>query len=177
MDNQARFKLVVSLQGETREYPLGHVALDRLTGALGAVKDSFLWDAFAGHPSHEVRQAAAYQDCLSPASMDALAEDPVVSVRAAMFCNEAFCQHVSLETLLRHIQTDDVAVVSEIVNSRNDYHAADTSALVDALANHPDPTIRLALAESGNLDNGRLKKLAGDRDADTAAAARCALEE
>lgn len=177
MDKQAQFKLVVSLQGETREYPLGHVALDRLTGALDTLKDAFLWDAFAAHPSYEVRQMAAYQDFLSPALLDALAEDPVVAVRETVFCNESYCQRVSLDTLLRHIKTDDVAVVRQIVHSLSDYKAADTSTLADALAKHPDPTIRLALAESGNLDNGRIKKLAADRDVDTSLAARRALEE
>lgn len=172
-------KLSVSLGDETREYVLGHQDLHSLLYSLDdGTTDAFFWRTMSRHPSADVREAALRSDKLND-DADVFLEDPSVEVRVAAIESGPDGRHFRLDTLdlVRLLETDDIRVAKAIATNLGKFPEADRQEVIAAICRHPDPGVRLALAEHGRQERRRLRTLLRDEDPDVVRVARVATEE
>lgn len=168
-------KIVVSVGKSTREYSLGHEAIKNLIWSTGELQvDEFFWSALAGHPSAEIRAGAAGSSDFAGNLQDFL-EDPSVEVRAAAIEGnpEELLGCMDSAVLNNLIKTDDIKIVKAIADNLRWVHDEDALAeAMELLGKHPDPAIRLCVANDDRTDKKRLKALSKDADLDVAKAAQ-----
>lgn len=101
-------------------------------------------EAFARHPSHRVREAAAERENLTPNALDALKLDSNYDVRLALLSNDCALPMLSRDEILMMLR-GDAGLIRETFGWRSrSEHAAQV--LEEAYADAGDPGIREVLA-------------------------------
>ena len=170
MTNGPEFTLTITVGDEAQDFALGTEALVSLfSGGVHADRAEFAGAlaAAAHHPAASVRRAVAAHDHLPGDAAMTLATDPCASVRAELLRSAIFRRIAPEATIVALIESDpDVAMsVAELVAQ---FENADINVLCAALAAHPDPSVRRALADGGGAPLKWLKKLRDDPAPDVA---------
>ncbi len=178
--SNVRARLIVEVDGvETCRGELGSDSIasiiNRLTNENEHVSRDLL-TAFAQSPSNEIRYQVACQSGLSLEAVELLAHDSQANVLRALCGNEAFHKWASTDLLIDRFLTD-VECADQIVRHLEDFSVADVDTIAAALSQHPDPSVRAALAGNWRAPKRFVRLLLDDPDISVRAAARATLKE
>ncbi len=176
MSNKLAFTLVVAIGEETQAFDLGSTELHRVIDALPGNESSFagLFAAASGHPAATVRLSAATEECLPADSAMELASDPCASVRRAVVSNASF-QRFAMDPLVLRMITSDPEVAAEIAANLSSLQIANAEVVGESILRHPDPSVRIQLAQGSNTPIRLLNQLRHDSVREVANAAHIAL--
>lgn len=170
-------KTVVSIQG-TKEitFDLGY---DDLAWLVSSLPDSSEYtDAYAvlaGHPAMSVRENIASKDKLDETTVKLLAEDKDVAVLRSLVRSDKARECLNTEQLITIINRD-VDAAENIAGYVERFESADANDVGEALAKHPDPRVRNALAANSSAPKKFLKGLLKDDDVRVRASAKQSLD-
>lgn len=170
--------LVVKGEGDSAvEARLGHTMIELIAERAGDYpSQSMLLDLLAQHPSARVRRAVACRNCLSEERIVALADDPDVEVRRALFSSSAFRRWATTERLLT-MAAANVDVAIQVAGDVHVFDSAEADRLAEELAAHSDPSVRAALAQGYRTPKRFLKQLLEDQDYEVGLSARETLDQ
>lgn len=176
MSNKLKFRLVVAINDETQEFDLGTAEIQSVVEALPGNEPSFsgLFAAASSHPAAPVRISAAMKECLPADSAMELAGDPCATVRRAVVSNACF-QRFALNPLVLRMIASDPEVAAELAANLSSLQIANADVIGEAILSHPDPSVRIRLAESSNTPINLLNQLRHDSVREVARAAHTAL--
>ena len=170
--------LVVKGEGNSAvEARLGHSMIELIAERVDDhPSQSMLLDLLAQHPSARVRRAVACRNCLSEERIAALADDPDVEVRCALFRSSAFLHWATTERLLT-MAAANVDVAVQVAGDVHVFDVAEVDRLAEELAVHPDPLVRSSLAQGYRTPKRILKQLLEDPDYEVGLSARETLDQ
>lgn len=154
-----------------------HVSLsaDALADLFRSVPDSpemsWLFDLAARHPAMKVRAAVARRENLSPDTVRLLANDVCAEIRRQLVSSSALKRHADTQMALR-LAASDPTIAEELAEYLHDFTFCNVARVEAELADHPDPSVRLFLAQNGQVSARTLKLLALDDDPGVAESAR-----
>ncbi len=168
MSDIPEFKITVTVAGKTQEFMLGTLPLQYVLGSIPDIPCyAGLFSAAAHHPAAAVRNAVAGQDNLPGDAVLSLATDPSANVRARVV-NSSIFRRAASEAMLLKLIAGDPEVAEAIAGNVEMFENADAGTLCAAIAAHPDPSVRLALASNHGTPVKWLKKLREDGARDVA---------
>lgn len=143
---------------------------ERAARISGQMADEIL-QMIAAHPDEEVKKALA-KNCLAPAKF----RPQLDMQRLSAHMDSDYVKYISAEDahLFKNDNVDSLIAVAQNIEDIADKKTK--AEMEEYLVNHPDPTVRLALARNWKTSRTLLASLAQDPDADIAAAARDNLE-
>jgi hypothetical protein len=166
------FTLTVRVAGESQEFVLGTQQIEAVVGSASDTPEfAGLFSAAAQHPANSVRSIVASQDQLPGDAALELARDPSSNVRVRVAGSAVFRRFASEEAILKLIESDPEAAEA-IAGYVERFENAEINTLCEALARHPDPTVRRALAWNSATPIKWVRKLRQDPTQDVAAGAR-----
>lgn len=116
------------------------------------------------HPSSEVRVVVAARDDLSKEMVKLLCRDDSFEVLKQLAQNEDAMAMLDTDDVIRMIDTDiDLAKAIPRLLSYGT-HSAVNAKVIELLATHPDPSVRMELANYGSVPKKTLRRLAKDID-------------
>jgi hypothetical protein len=176
MSNKLAFTLRVAIDDETQEFVLGSTDIRNVLDALPGNEPSFagLYAAASSHAAASVRASAARKECLPADSAMELASDPCATVRREVVSNALFLRFAMDPLVLRMIASDP-EVAEAIAENFSALQIANADAVGESLLNHPDPNVRLRLAEGTSTPINLLNKLRHDPAREVAHAAHQTL--
>jgi hypothetical protein len=164
----------VSLQSS--QHPpiiLGYQALAALIHALPDSPDyQLFYSEQASHPSAQVREAIAGKNHLSESAIQQLVRDSSSSVLERLAYNPT-AQALLSADILTGIFARSAEASRAIAYTLDRWN--DRKILIEKLANHPDPSVRHALAENSSTPKPVLAELTQDKDSDVKEAAQRSL--
>lgn len=119
--------------------------------------------ALAEHPSSKVQSVLARRDAIPVEALMILAKSEKITVRRSLASSSSFRSWANTELLIEWSSVDE-EFARLVGDSISDYESADLNELFAALVAHPDPDVRLALADTYGLPKGMRKKLLDDAD-------------
>jgi hypothetical protein len=176
MSNKLTFRLVKAINDETQEFDLGTAEIQSVVEALPGNEPSFagLFAAASSHPKATVRISAASKECLPADSAMELASDPCATVRRTVVSN-AFFQRFAMDSLVLRMIASDPEVAAEIAENLSALQITNADVVGESSLSHPDPSVRLKLAEGSNTPISLLNQLRHDSVREVAHAAHTAL--
>jgi hypothetical protein len=171
------FKLTVTTNGESREFALGTRDIQAVVDVLPGNDPGFagVFAAASVHPAAAVRASAARKECLPADAAMELANDPCATVRRAVVSSPFFRRLAKEEMILRMMEVDP-EVAEAVADNLGRFEVANTDVLGEALLVHPDPNVRLRMAEGTCTSVKLLNKLCQDASPDVAIAARRVIQ-
>lgn len=150
------------------------LSADVLADLFRSVPDSpemgWLFDLAARHPAMKVRCAVAGYDNLSPETVRLLADDTCSEIRRQLVSSPALKRLADTEMVL-HLAASDPAVAEELAEQLYDFTGCCIPQVEAYLCRRPDPSVRLLLAQNGEVSLRTLAALVDDADPGVAVAA------
>ena len=170
------YKLVVEAdEQEVHSVVLDSEALAELVRVLAYrnCEDEFvsLFGYLAQSSSSEVRKKVAESNAINEEILELLTKDKAVDVRRSIsYCGE-FKNWATTEIVIDYIQSD-IECAKSIARDLDEFTEVDANEIADALRNHSDPGVRIALADSYSAPKKSLKQLLSDPEHSVRCAAR-----
>lgn len=162
---------VTTGDGNTSELP---ISADVLADMFRSVPDSpemgWLFDLAARHPSMKVRATVARYENLSPGTVQLLGADSSSEVRKQLVSSAAFKEHAGIN-ILHRLAASDPILAMELAEHIDDFNPFCARMLETILGRHPDPSVRLIIAQNGRASASTVACLAKDPDPAVALAA------
>lgn len=164
MTNAPEFKLTITVGDYTQDFVLGAREVQYLVSSslVDAPEFAGVFAAAAHHPAAVVRRAASAQENLPGDAALKLATDPCAAVRVQVVRNALF-RRVAPEAMILALIESDPEVAEAVAEVVGQFENTDINVLCDALARHPDPTVRRTLADNDYTPLKWLKSLRDDR--------------
>lgn len=169
-----------TLQIDDIKIDIGYELLSRFADSLKDCKEnSDLFEKLSLHPAVEVRTEIAYKDNINEATVKRLVVDREIEVVRRILSNSASRNRLDFE-ILKSLIAKDRDCATTIANNIEEWNSEgffdfDAKDLAEVIIQHPDPTVRFALADSYRVPKSILKKLSKDPDPYVASTAKHAL--
>ena len=156
----------------SKEFQIGHEALSSLASSIPDHPDNLeLITELAKHPSAVVRRQVASKSKLSESALTELSKDKDHDVIKNLFYSDAFKKFANIELMKHFIELNDIEILRSIASNFESFDNCDPSELLNILISHPDPYVRLNIAQNWSTPKKLLKTLRTDSDADVRIAA------
>ena len=163
MATETQFTLKITMGDESQDFFLGARPLESIISCALSDTPEFagFFAAAAQHPASTVRRTVASQAQLPGDASLALANDPSASVRVQLVQNPSF-RRLAPEAVVLGLVKSDSEVAAAVAGLVHGFENADIDVLCKAIAQHPDPVVRCALAWNSGTPLKWLKVLRGD---------------
>lgn len=159
------------------EVSLGHRELENVCWMLeDCEKNREIFHEMATSGFVEIRRHIAGCEHLNSDTFKMLLDDSSIEILRSILVNDKAKEWITMDHIKRYLEIGDtemmVTLVSDVGFYANEKEVCDMNWLCEQLSNHPDPSVRFALAENVDVPIYLLIKLANDDDVEVAAQAK-----
>jgi len=151
---------------------VGHQFLEDIVRDIPDIKENkSIFDVLASSDNPDVREYLTSVDNLSKKSVQVLLNDTNQEVVDGVLSNSNLAKHISQESLMKIIDSDNTKLLMTIASNIEDYVKCDLCKIVNILANHKSASVRYSLVRwraNDIVSIKTLKQLSKDKDIDVA---------